>query len=315
MTDVLERLRAANPVAELEAPEAERLWRTLDAGMDPVSLDTGARRLPALGARLAIAVCVLGIVALVVGLAGGTGATSIAARAYAATETAGAIDHFVEISRSRPAPGAPAFGYTDVRAEVWFSGSRSHILATYYMVSAAGHRSVDHGEDAVAGGRRVNYDVESNTVYTSLLPTPGFASARSCVTLLSCGAEPTDPITTLRVLYQAGRLHDAGATVDDGRRLDVLLGRTGRPPADGTAVRILVDPTTFIPVKVVATSYGALGRSPVVRRLVTQTTTIGSYERIPLTAATSRLLAMRAHPGAHTLCALGPAHGVGLAPC
>jgi hypothetical protein len=314
MTDVLDRLRAANPVDEPGSPDTERLRRILDtAPPAPV-----ARRRPRIAARLGIPLAALAAVGLVVGLAGGTNATSVAARAYAATQSADAIDHYVEISRARPAPGAPAFGYTDSRAEVWLAGARSHVVTTYFMVSASGRRSVHHGEDAMANGRRVTYNAESDTIYTSLpaLPAGAVAPLRSCATVIVCGWQPADPITTLRRLYRAGRLRDAGATVADGRRLDVLAGTLGRPPGPGTAVRILVDPKTFIPVQVVLTNYGALGRSPVVRLLVTETTTIGGYERIPLTAATSRLLAMRPPPGAHRICALGPPRaGGGLAPC
>ncbi len=313
MTDVLDRLRAANPVSASDAPDADGLWRTLDAAPP----DPAGRRRARIGARLAIPLAGLAAAGLVVGLTGGTDATSVAARAYAATQSTDRIDHYVEITRVRPAPGPPAVGYTDSRAEVWFAGSRSRVVATDYMVSASGRRSVRHVEEATASGRTVTYDAESDTIHTSLPPLPAgkVAPLRFCATVIVCGWQPADPITTLRRLYRAGRLRDAGQTVEDGRRLDVLAGAVGRPPGTGTAVRILVDPKTFIPVQVGLNQYGALGRSPTARLLVTTTTSLSGYERLPLTAATNRLLAMRPHPGAHTLCALGPPHGGGLAPC
>jgi hypothetical protein len=313
MTDVLERLRAANPVADCDPPPAERLWPAIDAA------PPRRRRHHPTAVRVAAGVLAVVLVALAVGLAsGGSGPTSIAARAYAATGTPGVIDHFVEISRTHRAPGAPPFGYADSRAEVWFSGSRSHALTTSYMVSARGHRSIQGGEEAVDGLRAMTYNADTNTSATLNLRPAGVGQTRSCIQVLVCGWEPANPIATLRELYAAGRLHDAGTTTADGRRLDVLAGGTGRPPGPRTLVRILVDPKTFIPVKLVVTMYGALGRSPVALLLTTETT-IGDYERIPLTPATSRLLAMRAHPGAQPICALrrvSPPPGSGvLAPC
>lgn len=310
MTDLLDRLRAANPVPACDLPDAARLWRTLPAGADAaVQQDADAVRRRASAARLAPGLAVLGgsavILALLATLGGGAG-PSVAARAYAATAPTGAIDHYVEISRARPAPGAPPFGYDDTRSEVWSSATRTHVLSTDYLVSASGHRSVFHREQAI-DGRRATGLLGGNTLYTSILPPAGDVPIRACLTLLTCDFEPADPITTMRVLYRADRLHDAGQTVRTGRLLDILVG-SNRPAssAPGTDVRILVDPHTFVPVEVVTTSYGSLGSARAVRRLVTQTTTITGYQRIPLTPQTGKLLAMRPHPGAHTICAIGP---------
>jgi hypothetical protein len=344
MTDPLDRLRAANPVSTCDPPDAQRLWRTIqddaatalradaDAALESANgaaavpapsqplprrhrlpspsrrarSSPGPRRAPA--ARLALGLAplvgVAVILALLATLGGGAG-PSVAARAYAATTPTGVIDHYVEISRARPAPGNPPFGYIDTRSEVWSSGTRTHVLSTDYVVSAHGHRSVRHGEQAI-NGRRATSLFGGNGIYTSILPPAGEVPIRTCLTVLVCDFEPADPITTMRALYRAGRLHDAGQTVQTGRLLDIITG-SDRPTssAPGTDVRILVDPHTFVPVEVATTSYGALGSDQTIRRLVTETTTITHYERIPLTPQTTELLAMRPHPGAQTLCAIG----------
>jgi len=305
MSGLLERLRAANPVPDCGAPPIKDLWRKLDqelaASADRLSPAEGGptprreRRGRAVRIRLAILLGLLGAVAVVAALASRGAAPSIAARAYAATASDVNVIHYVEIDHVMPVSAGTVA--TGSRADVWISGSRSHRVRTSYL-SERGQHTVLRDESAVDGALFQGY--QSNTIFEGRMPIPGSIRA-SCGAVTSCGFDPTDPVTTVRELYNAGQLHDAGQTLLNGRRVDVITSK--RPATAGPAkVRILIDPQTFIPVEIVETY-----DSPPGQRFLTATTTIKNYQRLPLTQQTSKLLAMRPHPHAHVICAPGAA--------
>ena len=114
MTDILERLRAANPVADCAAPPLEEVWRKLDGRAGAVATtDTAprrrARRLAGVPGRVTLPVGVVVAAAVAVVLLGGTDGPSVAARAYAATDSNAVIVHYVEISRVQNVRGLPGW--------------------------------------------------------------------------------------------------------------------------------------------------------------------------------------------------------------
>jgi hypothetical protein len=296
MTDLLERLRAANPLVDCAAPSVDDVWQKLDQDRARAAArapGTTASRHPLGGVRGRVTIAISVLATIAVALASRPGAPSIAARAYAATDSNAVVVHYVEISRVQNVRGLPGWTYIERRADVWLSGSRSHTVATNNIVSPDGRGKGYVNEIAIDGARRQLY--QANTIFKGVAAPLGPGNiAGTCVELTSCGGEATDPVLTLRKFYRAGRLRDAGHTVRNGHLLDVIRGR-------GSAhIRILVDARTFIPVQIEQTF-----DSPPGRPFITVTTTIDDYERLPLTSQTSRLLVMRPHPHARVACTLG----------
>jgi hypothetical protein len=119
MTDAIERLRAANPVSHCAEPDFDAVLRKL-THRPPVAAPMGlTERARTRSARycdrrakpaLLIVVVALAITAAVTRTGG---QLSLAARAYAATNPAGVVVHYVEITRVAPTPprGEPAHGH------------------------------------------------------------------------------------------------------------------------------------------------------------------------------------------------------------
>jgi hypothetical protein len=226
------------------------------------------RRGMATGAVLAaVASAVVALVAVV-----GDGGSSIVARAYAATNPAAVIVHYVETMTSLQGQRAS----TDT-AELWIYGDRSH-----QIFDADDPKS---RQDIVAGGGQVQ-----TLGYGAVISSPDrHIRCPAAFVLAGCVVSANNsPIAALRALYRSGQIHPTGHTIIHGRRVDVLSGRSR-----GFSIRALVDGQTFVPVKVTVTETVRPSKRVAPTTVVM---TITGYQRLPVTARNLRRLALPPHP-------------------
>ena len=320
MSDVFERLRAANPVSDCTQPDLAEFLRRLDECSAEESPRVRADKSDAPGRRRtlppvrswriaagAVAVAVVLATLAVVPRTGG--GISLVQRAYAATDPAGGIVYYTTSTRS----SFGSRGRTSIiesRAQVWRSGLRSRrveIVTNDLRGGQAAQRgSYEQATERIAGGEtNDSYSSTRNTVFKGFLAFRGSTSPESvnCRLSPSCAVSTEDPVLALRELYAAGRVHEAGHTRLNGKTLKVLeagsVQRTEPAPLRFTrlspSARIVVDPKTGAPVEL-TTRYGQQPQAPI------STTIFHEYKHLQLTPQTERLLRFRAHPHAHLEC-------------
>ena len=315
MTDLLERLRAENPVPECPPPRLEDVWRKLDANESPSGVRSDRAALAPRGrtARNRLrrsSIVALGIIPVVVVmvLATRTIPPSIAARVLTATNSSHSIVHYVADVTEQYVQ-LPARRARHTRWEVWLAGNRAHVLI--YQADRS-RRWFLRAEIAVDGDHIELYRplAGGDTITTGVLPR----GAPTCTPALTiCGFRAVDPVAVLRRLAIGGSLHQAGATHDSGRKTTVLEnhGTAGllMPGSSWTWARALVDPHTFIPIRI-TTVIGPKGKPA-----ITTTSTITSYQRLPTNTQSKALLGMTAHPRAHVQCGVFEPDGSVGYPC
>jgi hypothetical protein len=211
----------------------------------------------------------------------GGGGSSVVARAYAATDPAGVIVHYVETTSFQQQSGSPQ------TLEVWIYGDQSHQILN--------PEDPKNRQDIVASHGHV-YTLMDGQLMTSLY-SPAEIRCPAAGILSGCVlSDNNSPIAALRALYRSGEIHLTGHTTLDGRRLDVLTGRSGN-----LTIRALVDGHTFVPVKVTMTRTLIWPRTKVPRAPSTVIQTITDYQRLPVTASNLRRLALPPHRHARVL--------------
>jgi hypothetical protein len=293
--EVLERVREFAPVVPADVlsstgPSAQRVLDhalataaragAADSERQPMSPSTtraaGSSWLTRrrIGALAGVVTAVAVVVAILV--IGSGGEASIVGRAYAATDPAGAIVHYVETSRS----SSPGIGGAPQVTEYWIDGPDSHqILNDNHPKFRQDIVTSDGKSETLAFGR--------------LVVGPAWPASTRCAAAIvlegGCAqGQNSMPIDGLRSLLRSGQLHAAGHTTINGRRVDVLTGDTGN-----LRVRALIDARTFAPVKIAMTLTFPQGRG---KRPVIDMLTITDYQRLPVTARNRTLLALPAHP-------------------
>lgn len=242
-----------------------------------------ARTLQRSPLRSALAACALaGAAILATLLIGSAGQLSTAARAYAATDTAGKVVNYVELASYAPPPG---LGLRQVkrRAVVWASGGRSRVVEAVTLISLSGKHTVVHNVSTSGAPGAESEAPQTNGGSAAQATLAHVIPKAACAASPGCAPAAATPISALRRLYRQGKLRDAGHTERNGRRLDVIV--SGEAPS----MRILVDPHSFLPVEIV-TSYRSPGSGALVAR-----TTITDYHRLPLTSRATGMLAPRCH--------------------
>lgn len=218
-------------------------------------------------------------VAVIVLLAGGSGSGSIVDRAYAAVDGDGAIVHFVETARPAPDPGGLV-----ATAQVWIAGTRARAIVTVRRPSGLPSGRVTRRQ-IIVNGRHVTSIMNGRRIQTT---------GQACAPLLGfCDGAIGSPFASLGSLYKSGRLRQAASQTVDGQRVDVIVGEipwTGEIPNTGPhnrrrslTIRILVNPTTAIPVKITETF--APGSAI--------TATVSDYRKLPFTPHNAQLLSPR----------------------
>lgn len=242
-----------------------------------------ALRSSPLGAAVAVS-ALAGAAAAVVVATSATSQLSIAARAYEATGTSGKVVHYVEVASYAPPPG---MGLRQVKrhAAVWVSGGRSRVIETVTLFFLSGrHTTVQHVSTTGGVSAPPAATPTGRPSPKAVAPVPAAAvPAAPCLTSGACAAGASAQISALRQLYLQGKLRDAGQTVQDGQRLDVLVSD------EGPSMRVLVDPRDFLPVEIL-TRYRSAGSGTLVAK-----TMIEDYRQLPLTPSAASMLAPRCH--------------------
>jgi hypothetical protein len=292
--DLLERVREVAPMVPADVlsptgPSAHRVLahvlaapaRAGAAGATGTQADrpSGAARQSwvtraRVGAVAGLATAIAVLVTIVV--IGANGGPSIVARAYAATNPAGVIVHYVETSHS----SLQAESRVPDVTEFWIDGQDSHQIL--YA------NDPNNRQDIVTSGGQV-YTLASGTLASMPAWPPTTTCAPAIVLDGGCAeGQNNTPIDGLRSLYRSGQIHANGHATISGRRVDVLTGRTGN-----LRLRALLDTHTFLPIKVTMTETFPQGRG---RRAVTNALTISDYQRLPTTPHNRQLLALPPHP-------------------
>jgi hypothetical protein len=298
MNDVLERLRADNPVRTGSAPSIDQVWARLEresAAPDRRRLRP-ARTLAFGMLALAPVVIVLAVVLALPGgrrVSGGSGAQGIGT----------VLVHYRTRTVYRPAASSGAsFAYEFGTADVWVSGALRHRVETDYFVSRSGRPVGDplHLELTTDGRLLEHFQSGSLSKVGELVQSRVGEQNPPCPLIVACGPEVSvDPLSEVRRLYgNGGLVLGAKGRRLNGRSVDELVSTGSGPP-----IRVLVDPQSLMPVEVIA-QYGT-GPWPASSL---STTTISNYRSSPLTPANRGLLSMRPHPGAKLMCG-GPGGG------
>ena len=301
MTDVLERLRAADPAAlEPDAPSVEwMLARVDDAVWARETLAPGAttparaRRRRSLVAGLAVAT---GLAAVSV-LAGSWSSPDLVAQASEALATDGAVIHTVTLDEQLDARGNPSARRTFVFSRKPRRTGRGQVMIERWSAqNPPRHRTVstifaaDGGPDAVtetayAGGvYRWDASYLKGGVKTFRVPKRFRGQETPPPTLAVPGP---DPVADIRALLADKQLAPAGETEIDGRKLLSLRGKVASTKLKSgfvtpeVRVEYLVDPESYEPVRMDQRSFehrdGKLISSGGHR------VTFKTYERLPLT--------------------------------
>jgi hypothetical protein len=313
MSDVLERLAAANPVSECPQPNLEEFRARFDEQLEmpsplartasPDAHSWRRSRWPKRSLRVVVAAAGVAAALTIVALSSQTDSgIPLVQRAYAATDPAGGIVYYLTSTRSSFGSGARASS-TESRAQVWRSGSRSRRLETHTTDLRDGQAqqgdSYEEVDERVARGELSStYSSSTNTVFKGLLAFTGRnpPGSRYCKVSVTCALMTEDPVLALRALYAAGAMHEVGHSQLDGKTLTVLEVSSLKQSRI-SAQRVLLDPKTGAPVELI-TQYGSqLGA-------LTSTTIFHSYEHLKLTEQTERLLSFRAHPHARLECVI-----------
>ncbi len=276
MTDLLDRLRDADPVDRdaLEVPP--RLRARVLAGPDPVARGRRGRlALAAAGVAAALAVVLL----LNAGAGGSGNGLELAARAYAATSGSGIVHWRTEVqTRTDGRPGRPK------RIEGWARGRVQHIINS----DVRGGRAVLTSEQRIDGTRMRSFVRTANRLFDSLAPSVDVMTAIGLI-------PPGDPLKAFREAYRLGRLKPSGPNRYTVQRTEPSAS------VQRQTVTYELDPETAEPVRLVyVTDQLARGTGRRLHRTVV-TMRIAVYEHLADSAANRALLRMLPHPGARPL--------------
>jgi hypothetical protein len=298
--EVLERVRESGPVVpddllSLTGASAQRVLARVLA--TSTSADTAADgRAPAssparagrsswltrrrVGALAGVVVAVAAVVAILA-IGSGGGGPSILGRAYAATNPAGVIVHYIETTRSSL---QTAHRFLPQVTEFWIDGRDTHQIID-------GNDGKARQDIVTSGGR------QETLTFGNLVIAPAWPASTKCAPALVLTGDCAEgrnstPIDGLRSLLRAKMLHLAGTTMIAGRRVDVLTGTTGN-----LRIRALIDASTFVPVRVdMVLTFAGHANPP-----VTNTLMITGYQRLPATPGNRKLLALPAHPNVRVI--------------
>lgn len=278
MSDVDDRLRAADPEPDCPPPSIDLVWTKLEQNRTRRGRGPRQRRSTLVSrARSwlipAVGLAVVGVIAAVaLGVRHQTGSPS-------SGPSRGTLVEYRVTDVFRPSRSSGAsFSAQRTTSHVWVSGQRGHSLATVRFTPPGG--SFTH-EIAVNGTRELNY--QAGTIDQSTVTT-----GRACVYLVICAPGiPIDPAAAFGHLKATGAFRFTGYMTVDHRRLAAYV-HNGSPH-----VRALVNPDTGVPTEVTV-GYGN-HPWPVDP---TDTIVISDYRHEPLTTSKAKLLDMRPHPHA-----------------
>jgi hypothetical protein len=263
MNDVMDRLRAANPVLEdPAAPPVEPLLARLETAPPP----RRRRRMRPL--MLAIAATVALIAVVLGGELRSPGVDVVAEAREALSGGTEGIIHMRVLEENFNADGSlvPRSG---TRPEIWVA--RDPLRLHVRQLS----RSGSVVESSYADGVTKAVDTGTGKVLTTRLDAEARKEFEDIDSRADIRQPGLDPVPAIRTLLAQGQLKHAGSTTVDGRKVERLVG------AD---VEYLVDADTYAPVRL-ATTPTKNGRPVNYYRI-----TFDLYEVLPLTPANEALL-------------------------
>lgn len=269
--------------------------RRADRARRPVRL----RRIALAGGGLAVAGSAA---ALVIGIGGGS-KLDVVSQAQAALAPEGKIVHMKVAYGRLGKPDDPAT-FKEVR-EVWIAANpvrwrydQTVAQWKYDHKGRNGHPTGRYTTDqfAYVNGTQTTYTANSNVLATTSGPkVTGWASTPPMWPGMPKGQ---DPVAGLRAMLVSGKLTSDGRTNLYGREVLRLHGRTDADDRQGTPsfpVEYDVDPTTFVPVRMVVTATGmGMDSNPNPAYVIWFRT----FEQLPVTPQTEDLLVVHAPAGA-----------------
>ncbi len=308
MTDLMHRLRAADPIRdELEPPPVDTLLARIEESPPATEPRRGRRRGGRVAGSAALrrralvpAIVALLAVSTVVGL-GQRSSPDVVAEARAALGSSGEIIHVVS-RMSYTSTGVPELdppilrdeegrplGRVSDRSERWTALDPLRERTRYTVVPEGGGAPHTMDITYADGIMRVEQSWMKE-LQTNKLAEEKYESVRG---ELSPGRPGPDPVAGVRALLAGGELTAAGEQTLDGRRVLRLVGEEahygeGAGHSGSTKVEYLVDAFTFVPVRItyddVVVDRGRTVGS--LRRVVT----FEAFERLPATPANEALL-------------------------
>ena len=272
MTDLLERLRDADPIdrdaieisARSCAPVCSQVRRRRHVEVAGSVVLAGG----GIAASLAIALVVIA------SIDGGRSGLDLADRAYAATTGPGIVHWRTEVETRTNGRDEPPR-----RIEGWARGGVQHIIYT----DVRGRRAVLTSEERIVGTRMQAYVSSADIIFDR--PTPTTKATTALGTL-----PPGDPLAAFRAAYRIGRLRPAAAN-------RYVVRAVEHNPRVRQTTTYELDPETAEPVQLVSvTDYLTTGAHRT--RHSVATLRFALYERLSDSAANRSRLVMRPHPGA-----------------
>ncbi len=263
MNDVMDRLRAANPVLEDPAlPPVEPLLARLDSAPPPTRRRRNRPLVLALAATVALAAVVLGSELRSPGV-------DVVAEAREALGGTEGIIHMRVHEESFNADGS-LVSLSGTRPEIWVARNPLRI-----HVRQRSARSGNVFETAYSDGVTKAVDTTTGKVETNRLDAEAQREFEAVDRNASLAQPGLDPVPAIRRLLAEGKLKHDSSTTFNGRKVERLVG---------TDVEYLVDAGSYAPVRL-ATSATKNGRPVNHYRL-----TFELYEVLPLTPANEALL-------------------------
>lgn len=262
MTDLMERLRAADPLAGA-LPDA------LPEPPRPPRPGADVRRRRHTPRLVAGAVAAAGLLALVV--VGARSDDDLAAAAYAAVAPGDDVVHLVTMS-SEQRPGGPR-----THGELWYS--RDRLRSIYTTAAASEGRPPRVRETAIAPTSWQSYESAHNTLLIIDSPNKPLFPGRGV-------PHGIDEVEDFKRFYEGGRIVEDGRETFDGQKVLRLVLRNAPD-----RLTYLVKPGGGEPVATRRNqTINGTTRTKIVRIL--------RYERLPLNDVSRAALRMSDHPGA-----------------
>jgi hypothetical protein len=243
MTDLLERLRDADPIDRDAIEISARLRARVLAGSPaPAPACRGRRKLVLAGGGIAASLAIALVV--IASVDGGRSGLDLADRAYAATTGPGIVHWRTEVETRTNGHDEPPR-----RIEGWARGGVQHIIYT----DVRGRRAVLTSEERIVGTRMQAYVSGADIIFDR--PTPTTKATTALGTL-----PPGDPLAAFRAAYRIGRLRPAAANRYVVRAVEHNRGCARRRPTSSIPKR--PSPCSSSPSRTISPLVGTAPATP-----------------------------------------------------
>jgi hypothetical protein len=262
--------------------------RALDVGAQRHVGRRRDRRRASAGAALLVAIAAGVLIA-----SGGGSHLDVVAQARAALAPAGQIVH-LRTTTHIETEGKP--GGSTSTAQQWSTASPPRWRVSTSIptpTTTPGGKPVGNSDGLVTGAMQFSYGDGTQELYLQQINTLEVTTGLAAVGPQAAPYGPlgVEPVATVRAMLEAGRLHDAGSGVVNGRTVRRLVGAEPRGSNPSWPVEYDVNPRTDAPVRVTIEAVQAARRAGVGVPLIVLD--VDSYELLPLNGSTVPLLTIR----------------------